>query len=106
VTDAERWLRERLPDAPAGLLDAMAAALPTEGGGALADTLAAGALRLYAGLSGGAGGRENALPLLAADALMTHALEAQSEADPDGLADFADRWGAAGRLGDLASGAS
>ena len=104
MTDAERWLRERLPDAPADLLDAMAAALPPEGGGALADTLAAGSLRLYAGLGGGAGGREAALPLLAADALLTHALEAQSEADLDGLGDFVHRWGVAGRLGDLASG--
>ncbi len=104
MTVAERWLRERLPDAPADLLDTMAAALPPEGGGALADTLAAGALRLYTGLGGGAGGRESALPLLAADALLTHALEAQAEADPDGLAEFVSRWGGAGRLGELASG--
>ncbi len=106
MTVAERWLRERLPDAPAELLNTMAAALPPEGGGALADILAAGALRLYAALGGGAGGRESALPLLAADALLTHALEAQAEADPDGLVDFVKRWGASGHLGELTADAS
>jgi hypothetical protein len=102
VSPAERWLRERLPDAPAALLDAMAAALLAEGGGPLADVLASGALRIYAHVLRGSGGREDALPLLAADALMTHALQAQAEADPDALAEFARRWGAAGRIGELA----
>jgi hypothetical protein len=102
VSPAERWLRARLPGAPPELLDAMAAALPAEDGGPLPEALAAGALRLYAGVLHGTGGREDALPLLAADALMTHALEAQAEADPDALEDFAARWGAAGELGRLA----
>jgi len=103
VSDAERWLRARLADAPAELLEAMAAALPPEGGGSVADALAAGAVSLYAGLRHGSGGREDALPLLAADALLTHALEAQAEADPDGVAAFAGRWGAAGALGRLSA---
>ena len=103
MSEAERWLRGRLAEAPPELLDAMAAALPAEDGGPLADTLAAAAQGLYAHLlARGTGGREDALPLLAADALMTHALEAQAEADVDGLADFARRWGAAGELGRLA----
>jgi hypothetical protein len=99
--DAAAWLRARLADAPPELLDAMEWALP---GGAptVADALAEGALLLYGALRSGGGGREDALPLLAADALMTHALEAQAEADPAGLAEFAARWGAAGRLGALA----
>jgi hypothetical protein len=66
------------------------------------DTLAASAVALYRSLRGGATQRDDALPLLAADALMTHALEAQAQADPAGLAAFAERWGAAGKLGEPA----
>jgi hypothetical protein len=69
---------------------------------ALPDTLAAAAVALYRSLRGGATQRDDALPLLAADALMTHALEAQAQSDPAGLAAFAERWGAAGKLGELA----
>lgn len=104
MSEAERWLRARLPDAPSELLEAMAAALPPEGGGSVADALAAAALSLYAGLLHGSGGREDALPLLAADALLTHALEAQAEVDADGVAGLAARWGGAGALGRLADG--
>jgi hypothetical protein len=71
-------------------------------GVSLPDTLAAAAVALYRSLRGGATQRDDALPLLAADALMTHALEAQAQADPAGLAAFAERWGAAGKLGELA----
>jgi hypothetical protein len=70
----------------------------------VADALAEGAIALYARVLAGTGRREDALPLLAADALMTHALEAQAAADPLGLAAFSERWGAAGRLGELAVG--
>jgi hypothetical protein len=38
-----------------------------------------------------AGGRELALDLLAADAFVTYAFEAQAEADVDGLTDLAER---------------
>jgi hypothetical protein len=100
VSAAERWLRGRLGEAPPRLREAMLSAL-AEGGAPVPDALAAAALRLYEQVLGGSGGREDALPLLAADALLTHALEAQAEADPDGLAAFARRWGAAGRLGEL-----
>jgi hypothetical protein len=100
VTGAE-WLRGRLADAPPALLDTMLAALPADGELPVPDALAAGALALYARLPV-SGGRADALPLLAADALFTHALEAQAEADPDGVAALADRTGAAGALAELA----
>ena len=100
MTPAE-WVRARLADAPPALLDAMLAALPVEGDLSLPDALAAGALSLYARLPE-TGGRADALPLLAADALFTHALEAQAEADPGGVAALAERMGAAGALGRMA----
>lgn len=103
MTEAARWLRDRLPDAPPALVEAMAAALPAEAP-SVPEALAAGAVSLLARVRDGAGGREDALPLLAADALLTHALQAQAEADPDGVAGFAARWGAGGALGALASG--
>jgi hypothetical protein len=107
VSPAEAWLREHLAGAPPRLLEAMASALPADassGVTTVADVLAEGALALYARVLRGTGGREDALPLLAADALMTHALEAQAQADPDGLAAFTERWGATGRLAELAAG--
>jgi hypothetical protein len=101
---AAAWLRANAPAAPPALMEAMLAALPADAGASIADALAAGAMRLYADLRAGSGGREDALPLLAADALLTHALQVQAEEDPDGLAAFAERWGAAGELGSLADG--
>lgn len=97
-TRAAAWLRGHAVDAPPVLLDAMLAALPAEGADSVADALAEGALGIYRALLHTAGGREDALPLLAADALMTHALQAQAEADPDGLDAFDRRWGAGGAL--------
>lgn len=103
MTTAEAWLRGRLPDAPPALLEAMLAALPEDEDGPVADALADAGLRLYAELlrDGAGTAREDALPLLAADALFTHALEAQAEADPDGVGVLAERIGAAGALGGL-----
>jgi hypothetical protein len=83
-------------------MHAMLAALPADARGSVADTLAAAAVGLYAQLRAGTGCREDALPLLAADALLTHAVEAQAEADPGALAEFCERWGAAGALAELA----
>jgi hypothetical protein len=106
VTAAEAWVRGRLDGAPSALLESMLAALPTDRGDLpVAEALAEGALALYARLlAGGAGAlKEDALPLLAADALFTHALQAQAEADPDGVAALAERIGAAGALAGLAS---
>jgi hypothetical protein len=102
VTAAGEWLRERLPDAPPRLLAAMIDALPSPSGAAVADDLAVASLTLLERVAARDGCRDDALPLLAADALLTHALEAQAEADVDGLADFVARWGAAGRLGAMA----
>ncbi|HYW07406.1 MAG TPA: hypothetical protein VE913_10640 [Longimicrobium sp.] len=101
MTPAEAWLRERLADTPPELLDAMIHALPEDG--EVADALAAGAMALYRAVLAGNGRREDAFPLLAADALFTHALEARAEADPDGVAHFAQIWGGAGKLGALAA---
>jgi hypothetical protein len=103
VTAAEAWVRERLANTPPALLNAMLTALPDDPDLPVADALAEGALSLYARLlTGGAGAlREDALPLLAADALFTHALEAQAQADPDGVSALAERMGAAGALAGL-----
>lgn len=97
----EGWIRERLPQAPPRLVAAMVAALPARAESD-ADALAEGALALLRSVAGGAGGREDALPLLAADALLTHAFQARAEADPDGVEAFAGHWGGAGRLGEVA----
>jgi hypothetical protein len=101
VSAAESWLRDRVPDAPAELLATMIAALPA-GETPAPDALAGGALTLYRRVAGGSGGREDALPLLAADALLTHAFEAQAESDPAGLEGLAERWGLRGALGEVA----
>ncbi len=104
MSAAEAWLRGRLAGAPSALLQVMVDALPDDGQASVPDALATGALRLYESLLGGAEARDDALPLLAADALMTHALEAQAEADPAGVRALVSRFGAAGRLGTVAAG--
>ena len=83
----------------------MVAALPADADLPVPDALAEGALALYTRLLADGGGvhRRDALPLLAADALFTHALEAQAEIDPDGIPALTDRIGAAGALAGLAS---
>lgn len=98
---AERWLREHLPTAPPGLLAEMTSALHAASA-SVPDDLAAGALRLYQSVVEGPEERAAALPLLAADALFTHAFQAQAELDPDGISQLALRWGGAGELGTLA----
>jgi hypothetical protein len=100
---AAAWLRAHVPDTPPALMDAMLAALPSDGGDSIPDALAAGAMRLYAELRAGCAERADALPLLAADALLTHALQAQADADLDALPAFCERWGAAGALGQIAT---
>lgn len=100
MSAAAEWLRARLADAPPALLERMIAALPE--GGEVPDALAAAAMSLYEQVLRGTGGREDALPLLAADALLTHSLEARAEVDADGVDEFADVWGGAGRIGALA----
>ena len=102
MTPAESWLRQRVPDAPPELLATMVSALPADAATA-PDALATAALALYRRVAAGSGGREDALPLLAADALLTHAFEAQAEIDPAGLDGLAERWGVRGALGEVAS---
>lgn len=101
MSAAAGWLRARLAGAPPELLDAMLAEVGD--GEEVPEALASASASLYARVLRGTGGREDALPLLAADALLTHALEARAEADPDGVAELARRWGGAGRLGELAA---
>ena len=84
MTTAEVWLRGQVGGAPPTLLDTMIAALEDETGEVPVE-LAAASLRLYAQVARGHGGREDALPLLAADALLTHAFQAQAELRPEGL---------------------
>ena len=96
----ERWIRERLADAPPALVQEMIAALP-DSAPTDADALAEAAVALYARVLRGSGAREDALPLLAADALLTHAHQACADSDPSALEAFAARWGGAGRLGEV-----
>lgn len=97
----EAWIREYLEGAPTPLLEAMVAALPADAPSDQ-DALAEGAVTLYQQVLAGNGGRDDALPLLAADALLTHAFQACAERDPDALAAFAETWGGGGRLGAVA----
>ncbi|HEX6745959.1 MAG TPA: hypothetical protein VF092_01505 [Longimicrobium sp.] len=101
ISPAAGWLRANAPEAPPALMDAMLAALPADAHAPVADALAAAAMRLYGDLRGGSGCREDALPLLAADALLTHALQAQAEDNADALVAFCEQWGASGTLAAL-----
>lgn len=97
---AHRWLRQRVSGAPEPLIAAMLAALP-EGLHDVPEALATGALTLYAQVVRGEGTRADAVPLLAADALFTHAFQAQAEIAPERLSDFAARLNA--RLAEVAA---
>ena len=98
------WLEAHLPGAPPQLLDAMRAAVAeTSVDEPVPDRMAEAALALYRDAATGSGLRDEALGLLAADALLTHAFEAQTEDDPGALTAFAQRWGAEGRLAELAN---
>lgn len=101
MTAAEAWVRERLAGSPPALLAAMVAALPADESLSVPEAMAGGAVALLGTLRGER--RDEALPLMAADALLTHALHAQAEADPDGVAALAERIGAAGALGGIAA---
>ena len=97
--DAMSWLAARQPAAPSAI-GAHVAANAGAPGGALPERLArAGVALLRRVTVTPQGGRELALDLLAADAFVTYAFEAQAEADVDGLIALADRLA---RGGDLA----
>ncbi len=95
------WLEQRRPAPPPALAAHLAAAaagsappapsphhLPEASPGQL---VALGHRLLARVTATPAGGRELALDLLAADAFVTYAFEAQAEADVDGLTDLAER---------------
>ena len=85
------WLAARRPAAPPTLVEPMTRWL-TDSSASLADHLAlAGRTLLDRVLARPDGGRELALDLLAADALVTYACEAQAELDAGGLVGVAER---------------
>jgi hypothetical protein len=85
------WLDARRPEAPPTLRAHLRRQL-TGGPESLPELLAArGRAALDRVLARPGGGRELALDLLVADALVTYAFEAQAEQDPRGLAALARR---------------
>ena len=85
------WLETRRPVPPDALGAHLAAAL-ADADLSLPDHLARLGQQTLARVAGRpAGGRELALDLLAADAFVTYAFEAQAEADVAGLAALAER---------------
>jgi hypothetical protein len=87
------WLDARRPAPPRALCARLEAAV-TDSDEPLADHLAAMSRALLASVAATPGaGRELALDLLAADAFVTYAFEAQAEADGAGLAALAERIG-------------
>ena len=84
-SDVVAWLAARRPGAPPTLVEPMTRWL-TDSPATLPDHLAlAGRTLLDRVLARPDGGRELALELLAADALVTYACEAQAELDAGGL---------------------
>jgi hypothetical protein len=85
------WLESRRPAPPAALARHLAACV-TDGPEALPGHLATTGCDLLRRVVGRpTAGRELALDLLAADAFVTYAFEAQAEADPVGLGALAGR---------------
>lgn len=99
---AEGWLTEHVGDAPPRLVETMMDALNSVEGESIPEHLTEGAFLLFRRVIEGSGGREDALPLLAADALLTHAFEAQAELNPEALDDFTRHLARAERLAALA----
>lgn len=93
MSAARQWLREHLDSTPDLLLETMLEALGSDEGTSIPEALARGAVDLYRRVLDGAGDRNDALPLLAADALFTAAFQAQAEIEPGAISDFARRWG-------------
>ncbi len=90
------WLESRSP-APPPALRARLRAVVTDSPELLPQHLAATGARLVQRVAEcDGGGRELALDLLAADALVTYAFEAQAEADVEGLIALAGRVGRQG----------
>jgi len=89
---ADVWIRNYPADVPPTLLEAMLQAVGDSDSESVPEALAGAAVRMFGTVVRGQGGREDAFPLLVADALFTHAFEAQAEIDPEGVAGFAARW--------------
>lgn len=90
-TEVLSWLAARRPPAPPTLVEPMTRGL-VDSQATLPDHLAqAGHALLERVLARPEGGRELAFDLLAADALVTYAFEAQAEVDAGALVDVAKR---------------
>ena len=105
LSAAERWLDERLDEAPSELamdvrtlVRAVGDDAPDDSGDAIAELLARAGLSGLDEIVDGRGGRETALRLLAADAALTLAFEAAAELDGDVQA-LCTRLGPCGELG-------
>jgi cytosine/adenosine deaminase-related metal-dependent hydrolase len=88
---ALEWLEQRSHDAPAPLRERALWYLREATAGSTPDALAAASLRALETTLRSGTDRGVALDLLAADALVTLALQAKAEADPSALAGFARR---------------
>lgn len=90
LSEAERWFAVHSAGAPAPLRERAAQYLARRADrGGLAEQLAGAATDALATVLAHPGGRSVALDLLAADALVTLALEARALEDPGALAQFA-----------------
>ena len=78
-----RWLGSRLGDVPPSLRRRLEEAIATHG-----SDLRAVAARLLEEAKQGDGGRDTALTLLAADALVTYACELAADTTPERLGDL------------------
>ena len=87
MSGAARWLKDRRDEAPGALADVMAAAVEATASEDVAKPTALGeaGIALLRKVASGEGGRDSALTLLAADALLTYAFECAAEAGPGAL---------------------
>ena len=89
--DLSTWLSARKPAPPLALATRLADTVGDEAGAPPAALAAKGALLLDRVVAATTQDRRQALDLLAADALVTYAFEAQAEADVRGLTTLAER---------------
>ena len=87
----EAWLAGRRPAPPAALAARLSETVGEEAGAPPATLAAVGGRLLMRVATATTQDRRQALDLLAADALVTYAFEAQAEADVRGLARLAER---------------
>jgi hypothetical protein len=86
VTEPNLWIEGRRPALPPSLQQEIEAALARHdpGTGSLAERLAGAGIAALGQVASSDQGRQGALPLLAADALITYACEAAAEAEAAG----------------------